>query len=206
MCDLIPENIEIDQKSDDIANEARLAGNYRFSVKNFLYALNHYNRSIAFAKSNNLAALAYGNRSAVYFEVKLYQECLENIQLARDHGYPANGMTKLNEREVKCKKLMDKSIDKKTNTLWDFFKLSYEPNEKIPWIVNCVEMHQTEKYGRGIYAKQDLKAGDIICVEDVFFNYTFKDWNMYSTYFHCYNCFKPNKMNLIPCEDRKSVV
>ena len=82
--------------------------------------------------------------------------------------------------------------------LWDFFKLSYPVNEKIPWVVDCVEVRHTENYGRGIYAKQDLKAGDIICIEEPIFNYTFND--EYNHYFQCYNCFKPNRMNLIPCD------
>ena len=194
-----PYDTKVDQKSNDIANEARVTGNSRFQAKNWLYALNHYNRSIAFAKSKNVAALAFGNRSAVYFAIQLYKECLENIQLARENGYPANKMSKLNERESKCKELMDESKDKKTDTLWDFFQLSYPANEKIPWVVDCVEMRRTEKFGRGIYAKQDLKAGEIICVEDAFFNYTYKE-EIYNTYFHCYNCFKSKKMNLIPCD------
>jgi len=188
-------NISVIEKSNDKANEARITGNVRFQAKNYLFALNHYNRSLAYAKSKSVAALTYGNRSAVFFNVQLYKECLENIQLARENGYPANKLSKLIEREAKCKELMTAP---KTDAIWDFFKLSYPANEKIPWIVDCVEMKWTEKYGRGIYAKQDLKAGDIICVEDAFFNYTFFD--KYNTYFHCYNCFDSNKMNLIPCD------
>jgi hypothetical protein len=203
--------IQVDKKSNDIAKDARITGDDRFKVKNYLFALNHYNRSIAFAKSKNVAALAYGNRSAVYFENQLYNECLENIQLARENGYPSNKMSILADREAKCKELMDelKTLldefkDEKSNDIRDFFKLSYPANEKIPWVVDCVEVRTTEQFGRGIYAKQDLKAGDIICVEDAFFNYTSKD--VYSTYFHCYNCFKSNRMNLIPCDKIASIM
>ena len=189
-------DVPIEQKSNDIANEARVTGNDRFQGKNFLFALNHYNKSIAYAKSKNLAALAYGNRSAVYFEVKLYEDCLATIQLALENGYPANKKAKLIEREANCKELMTKGIDEEAEDLWDFFKLSYPANEKIPWIVDCVEVRRTKKYGRGIYAKQDLKAGDIICIEKPVFNYTKEE----NGYYHCYNCFKAKAMNLIPCD------
>jgi len=78
----------------------------------------------------------------------------------------------------------------------DLFKLSYPANEKIPWLVDCVEMRVTEKFGRGIYAKHDLKAGDIICIEEPAVNYADGD----NAYFRCYNCFKANAMSLIPCD------
>ena len=188
--------VQTEYKSDEKSNEFRLIGNDYFRDRNWFFALFNYNKSIAYAKSENLAALGYGNRSAVYFEVKLYEDCLATIQLALENGYPANKKAKLIEREANCKELMTKGIDEEAEDLWDFFKLSYPANEKIPWIVDCVEVRRTKKYGRGIYAKQDLKAGDIICIEKPVFNYTKEE----NGYYHCYNCFKAKAMNLIPCD------
>ena len=183
-------------KSDKRTNDFRSRGNEDFQCKKWFDALLNYNRSIAFANSNSVMALAYGNRSAVYFETKLYDHCLENIQLARKNGYPANKMSKLDEREAKCKERMNKPKDEKTEDFWDFFKLSYPANPKIPWLVDCVEMKWTRQYGRGIYAKQDLIAGDVICVEQPIFNFTKEGWGFYQ----CFNCFKANALNLIPCD------
>ena len=188
---------QTEYKSDVKSNEYRSIGNNYFKIKYWFCSLMYYNKSIAFAISKEDLALGYGNRSAVYFHTKLYEDCLQNIQLARDNGYPANKMSKLAEREAKCKELMTKQKNEKSENLWDFFKLSYPANEKIPWVVDCVEMRQTEKYGRGIYAKQNLKAGDIICIdEEPVLNYTKED----NGYYHCYNCFKAHRMNLIPCD------
>jgi hypothetical protein len=188
--------VENEHKSDKESNKFRLAGNQDFQHKKWFCALANYNKALSFAKSMIEAALCYGNRSAVYLEVKLYDHCLQNIQWARENGYPENKMSKLIKREAKCKDRMSKPKEKEPEDFWDFFKLSYPANEKIPWLVDCVEMKWTEKYGRGIYAKQDLKAGDIICVEEPVFNYTKEGFG----YLQCYNCFKTNALNLIPCD------
>lgn len=183
-------------KSDKKSNESRLIGNQEFRQMNWFNALANYNLSIAYANSKSAIALGYSNRSAVYFETKLYEHCLQNIQLARENGYPADKLARLADREAKCLNRMSKPKDENGKDFWDFFKLSHPANEKIPWLVHCVEMKWTKKFGRGIYAKQDLKAGDVICVEEPIFNFTKKDWGHYQ----CFNCFKANALNLIPSD------
>jgi hypothetical protein len=80
--------------------------------------------------------------------------------------------------------------------------LSYPANEKIPWVVDCVEVRRTEKNGRGIYATQDLKAGDVICIEEPIINYS----NEKGRYMRCYNCSKACALNLIPCDQTASMM
>jgi hypothetical protein len=77
----------------------------------------------------------------------------------------------------------------------NFFKLSYQANPKIPFIVDCLEMREDEKYGRGIYATCDLNAGDVIAIEEPFFLETL------STNRHCMNCNRSNMLSLIPNAD-----
>jgi hypothetical protein len=144
-------------------------------------------------------ALAYGNRSAAYFNVKKYKECLENIRLARENGFPSEKIAKLDEREQKCKLESQAS-----SVAWNFFKLSHPANQKVPWIVDCVEMKRTEKYGRGIYAKTDLKAGDIICIEDLLINIATSSDD--TNFKHCAICFKTAMLNLLPCLNTASVM
>lgn len=189
-------NAQTVPKSDEKSEKFRNAGNLDFVARKYVDALINYNKSITFAETKEVAALAYGNRSAVYFELMLFDECLQNIQLARESGYSADKLQKLNDREDKCKELLSESMDADKKDFWNCFKLSYPSNEKIPWLVDCVEMRWIRPFGRGIYAKQDLKAGDIICVEEPIVNYADGD-NAYS---RCYNCFKANAMNLIPCD------
>jgi hypothetical protein len=180
-------------KNDKKSISFREEGNKHFLKKEFIEALLNYNKSICYAESKKEMSLGYGNRSAVYLEVGYYDECLKNIEWARENGYPASKMIKLNEREEKCKNLMANAV--KPEDLSNFFKLSYPANEKIPWIANCLEMKTTEKYGRGIYATKDLNSGDVISVEDAYMAF----FDQIGIYKHCSNCYKSYMMNLIPC-------
>ena len=97
---------------------------------------------------------------------------------------------------------MAETMDIEKENFWDLFKLSYPANEKIPFVADCVEMRYNKKFGRGIYAKHDLKAGDIVCIEEPIVNYA--DGN--NAYTRCYNCFKANAMNLIPCDQTGKIL
>ncbi|XP_070500860.1 uncharacterized protein [Chironomus tepperi] len=194
--------VAVEYKSSRKSDKFREIGNNYYEESVWFHALLYYNKSIAYAESKEAVAIGYGNRSAIYYHTKLYKECIENIQLARLNGFPEDKLSRLAERERKCKALMAKPKNKNTEDFWDFYKLSYPAHEKIPWIVNCVEIRHTTNYGRGIYAKQDLKAGDIICVEEPILNYTKEG----KGYYQCYNCLKPNAMNLIPCDHTEKAI
>ena len=75
------------------------------------------------------------------------------------------------------------------------FKLSYPANQKIPFIVECLEMQHTKECGRGIYTKQDLKPGDIVALDKPVFHSV----NKTSQYVRCCNCLKFQMQSLIPC-------
>ncbi|KAL7037595.1 hypothetical protein ACKWTF_009294 [Chironomus riparius] len=192
-------------KSNVKAKEYQGLGNKSFENKKWIESLIFYNKSLSFACSKNILCLIYANRSAVYFEIQRYQKCLENINLARKNGYPKNKIDELNILEEKCKNL---KIQEDLNKIQlnekssEIFKLSYPANEKIPWIVDCIEMKKTDKYGRGIYAKQDLKAGDIISIEDSVVCILRDD----GYYKHCYNCMKTCMLSLIPCTRTASIM
>jgi hypothetical protein len=119
-----------------------------------------------------------------------------NIQWARD-GYPVEKIQKLNEREEKCKKLKAEKVMHSADDLSNFFKLSHPANPKIPFIIDCLELRKTEEFGRGIYATQDLAAGDIISIEDAVIRmaFTWPDAELY----RCANCLNVAMLNLVPC-------
>jgi hypothetical protein len=140
-------------------------------------------------------ALAYGNRSAVFFELNKYEESLINIKWAKECEYPPDKIDKLNEREEKCKQILSSKSKDPADDPNDFFKLSHPANPKIPFIIDGLELKTTEKNGRGIYATQDLKAGDFIACEEMSFKRVFCS----GQYNRCCYCLKCNMMNLIPC-------
>lgn len=140
-------------------------------------------------------------------DLKLYDEALMNIQWAKENGYPAEKLAKLNEREQKCKELKEKLQLDQENDPWDFFKLSYPPNPKIPFIVNSLEMKETKKDQRGIYTTEDLKPGDIIAIDKAIFYNSYHIGDEFTPrYLHCCNCMKTNKMNLIPCPKQSKML
>lgn len=177
-------------------NQHRDAGNQNFIKGEYYEALCNYNKSLIATRRSDLKllmALAYGNRSAVYFKVKQYEKCLKNIELAKLHGYPADKMQNMEAREKKCHEMIEQQQKQDPdNDPKDLFKLSYEANEKIPFIVNSLEIREDKKRGRGIFTNQDLKAGDIIAIEEPFFA------ELPTVYVQCATCLKQNMLNLIP--------
>lgn len=156
------------RKSEAKSRSLRSEGNNFYSARKFFDALIKYNESLCYAEagSENLGH-AFANRSAVYFEMKLYEKCLRNVQLARDNFYPEKQSETLVRREAKCRELM-KGKREKPSDVWNFFKLSYPPNEKLPFLADCLEVKNSQKYGRHVVTNRDLKVGDIISLEDPF--------------------------------------
>ena len=183
-------------KSNENSERHRKSGNKHFDRGEFYEALLSYNSSICHAElDSRTLALAYGNRSAVYFKAFMYDKCLENIELAKASGFPRDKMSKLRKREQDCN---DMIVDHGSGFCfdpWSFFKLSYPTHKKIPFIVNHLELKENEKYGRHIITSYDLSAGDIIAIEEPLF----KSLNHDARQSHCYYCLKSNKLSLIPC-------
>lgn len=177
-----------------MAGRAREDGNLKFKNGDFYEALCSYNQSLLHAKkadSSELLALGFANRSAVYLKVRQYEKCLKNIKLAKEHGYAVD-VTKLDAREKQCEEKLEIERPDADLNPRNFFNLSYPANERIPFIVNCLEMREVEKYDRGIYTTQDLKPGDVVSVEEALF------FDLYGSVGRCTNCSKGNMLSLLP--------
>lgn len=185
-----------DRKSNEAADKWRNEGNLQFNKGKLLEALIAYNTSLCFSLSDTpQVSLIFANRSAIYLKAKLYRRCLENIELARKFGYPSDKLQKLDEREQKCLKWMENHQPHPERDPWNFFKLSYPPNEKIPFIVNCLELHEDEKYGRYIVTNTNLRPGDVIAIDEPVFRYRYKSLCAKL----CAYCLKSNDLCLFPC-------
>ena len=183
-------------KSNRTADKWRIEGNSLFNQGKYRDAVISYNKSLCHAKTGSKQlALAYGNRSAVYLEVKLFDECLLNIQLARENNHP--DPEKLKVREEKCLLAQETQPQKPEDDPAEFIKLSYEPNKNYPSIVDCLELRQNEKFGRYVITNRDLNPGDIIAIEEPFLKFIEQ---VESRYERCINCLDMNKHNLIPSE------
>ncbi|XP_055627947.1 SET and MYND domain-containing protein 4 [Toxorhynchites rutilus septentrionalis] len=199
----LQDSIELngDCKNDVKAIACRKKGNEYFhpNVKQYIKAIERYNESIALAETNSeTLAIAYANRSAVCFELKEYSECLENIELARQNGYPSRLMAKLAKREADClSNLNDPSKQHPGQSKQREVKLSYKPNPNAPHISDCLELMENEQFGRYIVTNRNLSAGDVVIVEKPFSRLLVADLR----YLNCDYCHKDSFLTLIPCRN-----
>lgn len=186
------------QSNNSLALHIRVLGNKLFAEGKIFEALNYFNASLLFAKKNEtkyMMSLAYANRSSVYLKGQEWEKCMENINLARGCGHPKKW--KLDEREATChEQLANFKPDPEENP-WNFFKLSYPADGKIPFIVDCLELREDEKFRRGIYTNRDLKPGDVVAIEQSHFSELY--FNGINS--RCVNCLKTNSLSLIPSPD-----
>lgn len=190
-------------KSSERSRELRQSGNQFFSLKNKNYAkaLELYNQSICAAETGSEdLAMGYANRSAIYFDWKKYDLCLENIKQAKQCGYPERLSEKLNKRETECRKFLNDehntSGEEDDENIMLTPKLSYPPHTKVPFIANCLEMKESEEFGRYIVANRDLKVGQVVAIEEGFCTLTLPC----VCYQRCANCLNECELSLIPCE------
>lgn len=182
-------------KNESAAKLLKQSGNEKYLKSQFIEALVNYNKALCLAESDGLKSQLFGNRSAVYFEVKKYSLCIENIQLAKKFG---NQQVKLQEREAKCKELLQVEGDVKEEDQMaaEFFKLSYEKHPKIPFIIDGIDVKYSRKYGHHLITNRDLNAGDIIAIEPFLCNLVALD--IQNCYERCSICLRHNFYSLIP--------
>lgn len=184
------------QKNNEMADEFRVSGNENFNNYEYFDALIDYNHSLCFAEpGSEQVGLAYANRSAVYLELKLFEICLQNIQLAKVSNYPSGRMKELLKREENCKELMMTSKPNPFDDPLKYFKLSHPANLKYPGIIDCIELRINEKFGRHLVTTMELKTGDVIAIEDPSSTQALNGARLH----RCFNCCKDVMLSMMPC-------
>lgn len=176
-------------KSDEKALDKRKQGNKLFAKREWTNALELYNESLCYAKpGSTLISLAYANRSACFIRMKMYRECLVDIELAKSFGFPLDKMPKLDERMAEClRHIADgEQIDSQP-------QMSYDPDEKFPCMANVLKIERNSDGSHSVIAKEDIDVGQTIAVEKAF------TACLYMCYgWRCNICLKRNA-NMIPC-------
>lgn len=152
-------------KDVETSTEYRKQGNMKFLDKKWTEAIQLYNKSLCFAPigSENIS-LAYGNRSDCFFHMRMYEECVVDIDLAIKANHRQQSMPKLIKRRTDCLKLMQNESQIKESVP----KLSYDANKSYPAMANVLNVELVGGYGRGIVAKDDIDVGKTILVEKAF--------------------------------------
>lgn len=147
----------------------------RLRKKKYFEALENFNKALCLSEVGSAdVSLAYASRAEVYSEIREAEKSLENLKLAAG---------------ARRKDSLEKSLRDSS-----FFKLSFPPNEKIPFVANCLELKDDVNFGRYIITNQTLRPGDIIAIEEPFFKIVDKS----AYHLRCSNCLKSNKMNHTP--------
>lgn len=190
------------QKSNEKSTFNRQQGNECYKKRQFLSAIVKYNQSLCYAERNseNLGH-AYANRSAVYFEMKLYEKCLANIDHAINNHYPQGNLDTLNKRREKCKELLQNQVNKPSES---HFKLSHQRHNKIPFIISSLQLNHDSKYGRHVITNKNLSVGDVIAIEQPMccvpiIESRFVKIPELNNYQRCNNCLRDNQLDLTPC-------
>ncbi|XP_023940800.1 SET and MYND domain-containing protein 4 [Bicyclus anynana] len=90
-------------KCDDISLLWRQKGNDKFRTNYVEESYKCYTNSVMYAEHNSLMySLALANRSAALLRMKRFQECLSDVALAIEHGYPIEQRHKLLLRRADC--------------------------------------------------------------------------------------------------------
>ncbi|XP_052862156.1 SET and MYND domain-containing protein 4 [Anopheles cruzii] len=199
-----------DMKDTRTANDTRSKGNDLFhpKVKRYIEAIKWYNESLCFSESGSEErALAYANRSAACYELHRYGECLENIRLARASNYPARLMEKLLKREQAAKQALqcndvnnnlknDKDDTRRNQKQPHSLTLTYDANRTVPQVANCLELTQSDQFGRYVVTNRDLKAGDVVAIEKPTHTLLLDKFR----HMRCDFCHHERPYTLIPCE------
>ena len=191
-------------KSNQKAEALRARGCQDLKKGKLYDALLWINKSLCLAeRCSPTVGLIYANRADIYFHLKLFDKCLNNIEHARNESCPKDSLCILNELEEKCLNQLDE-FGLKTENPWEFFKLSHTPSKKLPFIIDCLDIKCDKKFGRFIVSNKPLNVGDIIAIEEPFFRIVKtevddKEYPETNVYQYCANCLTDNLMDLIPC-------
>lgn len=176
--------IKSNKTSDSIRNE----GNAYFRMGQYVEAMEMYSVSLIFAEpGTDNVSFGYANRATCFMNMKLYDECLCDIELAVKANYP--NMPKLTQRKNNCEQLKQKHHAKEPFEP----KLSFNPHEKFPCMADVLAIHQNERFGRHMVAKCDIDVGQTVLVEE---NYVSLTGNVDRV--QCYTCMQSMK-NFIAC-------
>ncbi|XP_064088305.1 SET and MYND domain-containing protein 4-like [Macrobrachium nipponense] len=163
----------------------------------------------------------FANRSAVMLCLGEYEKCIEDVDLALEHGYLEELRPKLEERRFKCQEAQKKGEPSNCrhrngnlqklilqNILGEMKSTSAkkppvlrDPNPCIPAVSSAVSVSHWPNKGRGLVATRDIKPGEVLGVERAFA--VFLRQHLLGT--NCSTCTHPC-VNPLPCPGCSKVV
>lgn len=167
-------------KSDQKSERLRKEGNNEFAKCEFLESLKYFYKAMAFAETDEKRALCYGNISAIFLKTEKIKCCLTAIDHAKElHPTNDNFFMKLSKRQEQCNAFLE---DLEYLDYPEKLPLSHPANPKNSEVVECIERGSNGN----VFAKQDMKMGDVIAVTKPFII----GGRPKRDYISCNNCWK----------------
>lgn len=180
------------EKGSSLSDHYRLKGMHQAVASNWYDAIELYNQALCFAEKESIdMGCAYADRSACFFSLKMYENCMVDIKLAKSNNCPAMFLSKLNKRYESCKKMLQTPIDDSDVSTFKP-ELSCEANESCPSLAKVAQIETNEVFSRHVTANSDIDVGQTIMIEQGFV------WSTSETYKRCCICLRANT-NLVPC-------
>jgi hypothetical protein len=139
----------------------------------------------------------------------LYKIALENLQLARNNGYPEAKLEKLTDREKTCQQKIrageskEGAYQRNKEAKQRMIGERLPANKKFPmYVADSLTLKKSDNYGYHIRTKQELKVGMIVATER-HLAATLTEKNEYE---RCEYCKNRNNYNLIPCDSCTGVL
>lgn len=188
----------VHRKNNTEAKMYREEGNELFAKGKYANAMKKFNHSLRFAENDSdEMGLAYANRSSCFFHMKMLDECMVDLKLAKKSNYPAHLMYKLEKRMIQCASLLK---DKQFKSQFEIYEptLSFSEHQKFAGVADCLDIWTDDEFGRHIITTRDLEVGETILVEQPYSIVPTKYINMGRD--RCFNCFR-EFTNFITCKN-----
>ncbi|CAH2092770.1 unnamed protein product [Euphydryas editha] len=186
------------KKNNDLSLHYRNLGNKCFEQTKYYKAWQYYNLSLLNATPNSEKyCLALSNRSAVFYELNKYKECLQDISTFFSLEFPQRLTEKLNNRKEMCNQALSKQTEGlKSDDFQNFLEMKSEKDSRYLCASSKLKVVNTEEMGRHVIAKEDIKVGEVIVEENPYLTLLLK-----TQYLFCCNYCLSRSLNLLPCDE-----
>lgn len=188
------------RKDDEKAKKLKITGDCYFRNFDYEKAVESYNASICYAPPfSNQLPIGYMERAKVYTRIGLHNEALKSIDYALSLDFNGDLRIQIYQKKEQCIERIchEKELQMKKMKVFSIQNPSVVGgvNLKVPFASDCLEIKESEQYGRYLTTKKDLNPGEIICLEPAYI----KVVNENFIYRKCTHCLKSNHFNLLPC-------
>lgn len=192
-----PQLTKVD-KSESVSIYYRNQGNKCFQSSEDFKAWQYYNLSLLHSPLNSTAYyLAVSNRSAVYYSMKKYKACLNDIDTVISMNVPQELSNRLKKRKTLCEQALLKENEKNEAhpDLNNVLSLKCSKDSRYLSASSKLEVTFSKEMGRQVIAKEDINVGEVLVDEEPYFVLLLKSQYLLA----CSYCLSRN-LNLLPCD------